>query len=237
MKKLKVLMMTLMMCLASVSVLGQETKKPINIDGFGYLKLGMHRDSVIKGDVIPINHDNYLNYVWRKDTISNRWSIAVVDTNDVLDIFGSLDNRVETYFIGYIQVSKYVKLTNVELRFFNDTLFFIKTGKCLDKILTLKYGEPMTNYEEEKHTFVNDYGKEVIKEDLKVWYKWNTIENIGLICLNWFYYDSKGKLNHTESTILCNNDIRNIVSKRVTEIKNIKKDTKNKIEQSKVSDF
>ena len=236
MKKLKVMMMTLMMCLASMSVWGQENSKPINIDGFGYLKLGMSIDSVINGDVIPIAYNNYIKYVF-KDTLSNKWLVAVVDTNDMSNIFGSLDKRVETYFIGYLNVTKNIKLTEVKLSFFDKKLYEIETGKCLNEILTLKYGEPITDVEREKHTFVNDYGGEVIKEDLKIHYKWNTIENIKLNCLNWFYYNSKGELKHIEYTILCNYDIYNIVSKRVTEIRNIKKDAKNKIEQSKVSDF
>ena len=211
-----------MMCLVSMSALGQENSKPINIDGFGYLKLGMSIDSVINGDVIPIDCNNYIEYVY-KDTLSNKWLVAVVDTNDVSNIFGSLDKRVETYFIGYLNVTKNIKLTEVKLSFFDKKLYEIETGKCLNKILTLKYGEPMTDVEREKHTFVNGYGREFIKEDLKIRYKWNTIENIGLNCLNWFYYNSKGEMKHIEYTILYNNDISNIVSKRVTEIRNIKK--------------
>ena len=208
---------------------------PININGFGILKLGVDVDSIIKTIPTPVDYETYLSKVFG-DTVNNTWFVAVNYTNNIEHEtsvgFGSMDNRVKVYFIGYIEVTKDIKLTEVRLSFFNGKLFSIETVRCLDKILTIKYGEPKINFKKTPHTFQNGCSA----NDILSYYDWTT-PDIKLWCFTDFWYNDSGKLNHTERTHLFSKNIEEIIEANVAQIKKTKEEKKLLIEKSKLNDF
>ena len=214
---------------------------PININGFGILKLGVDVDSIIKTIPTPVDYNTYLSKVYG-DTVNNTWFVAVNDTNNIerettMWRFCSMDNRVKVYFIGYIEVTKDIKLTEVTLSFFNGKLFSIETGRCLDKILTIKYGEPKIDFIKTPHTFQNGYGATFIKTDVLVDYDWKTTPDIKLLCFTSFRYNDSGELNYTGRTFLSSKNIEEIIEANVAQIKKTKEEKKLLIEKSKLNDF
>lgn len=168
--------------------------------GFGFIQLGMpiSNFSYLLTSRKIDNENDYINIVYHNYTVESFQLIA--DTTQTYCTFGSYDKRVKVFYIGEMNATNLIKLKGVELSFFNDTLYSIKIDKCINDILTLKYGEPKIDIKEKDHTFQNGYDATFIKTDRETDYYWKTTNNTHLYCYTNYYYSNNGELEHFEYT-------------------------------------
>lgn len=221
MKKIK-LFITITMLLFSSFIFGQT--KLIDINGFGILKIDMSIDSIITYKCEKITSYDYYIRTRHKGKMSSTFVELIRDTTEKYSSTCSLDKRVRTFHIGQLQVSNNVILNDITLSFFNNKLYKIHIGRCLNEELTIKYGKGI-----EKLTYT-----ETTKG---IDYKWNTSNKNSLYCsYKLFYYN--GNFNgKQEYTILVVSSIEKIVN---IEEERVKKSIENreKLEKTKqLSDF
>jgi len=233
MKMKKLMMMALMMCFTMVSF-GQNKNlsKSIDINGIGFLKLGMSVDSVI------IEEINMWRLYWYKNTegttykpqmsdslifsllIKDRLSCEIIsdtsfnaiihwstlDINGLFHYFGegSLDKRVRCFHIDEIKLAETIIVHDIYLRFFDNKLYKIDINESLNEILTIKYGTPTTIVKKS-----NSKGYKVIE----TYYTWlTTNDNIIMVTNFLSVYPNGDQCSNKKTTSLYNKEIYNNVT-------------------------
>jgi hypothetical protein len=202
------------------------------ITGFGKLQLGMSVKDIPEL-MNPILINSEVNYIQKayKNTSSISYEL-VADTLDAYNAYGEFDQRVRCFQIGSYYVTETIKLEDIELKFFDDSLYEITVnGTDLSDILKTKYGAPKVDEKDEDHTYVNGYGNESIKTDKTFHEVFNTnIPNVSCVHLLMSWYNDHGEENFVNQTTLKNSkyDIRietetNLMKKRIQDKKDEEK--------------
>jgi len=158
MSKLKLMMMTLMMCLVTMLSFSQT-----KITGMGKLKLGATVSLINELGYEVISVKDYSEVLDSKNQICK----LIADTNETSQptIYGKSDPRTSVYYVPKIKVNEVIEIKEVFLTFFNDTLVKIECdyNSELNDAFDIKYGKSELKVTETPHNFTRKYTGQEIK--------------------------------------------------------------------------
>lgn len=139
------------------------------------------------------------SYEYIRDTINFGGINTTIDDN-IRKI--PIDKRLRVFYLKYIKIAEDIILWDVELRFFNNKLYYVETSTLLNELISAKYGKPKVNDVLKKVVYKNGYGATFVKYNRSIDYFWLTHPNIKLECHKFDGYDYEGEpVNNSYTTI------------------------------------
>lgn len=225
-----------------VNTANSNTVSGLKIIGFGKVKLGMDVKDLeeLKEAKAMKNYDDFISKVY-KNYSNNTVYEQILDTTKIERGFASLDKKVRIFTVPKINVTDEIVLKFVELKFYDDKLYYIKCDydKNLIDALTLKYGEPKVETKEEDKEFTYTYtGNKITKKERKFTSNWST-GDINIICVGMMsnYFNSKGEESLLSYVNLYNKQTLIMVSKSESDYLNRKKAKEEAEKKAKLSKF
>jgi len=111
--------------------------------------------------------DTYLHKIFRSTKKSSIWEI-LPDTINNLNYYGSLCKNVRIFYLGSMNISSNIDIEGVELKFYNDSLYYIdcESNSTLEEALKTKYSDAKIDVKETPKEYTNGYGNKIIKTDV-----------------------------------------------------------------------
>lgn len=195
-----------------------EVLQKLKINGLGKLQLGMSVGDLdeLKGAITMTSSMDYITKVWNK-----RSNVVVYeqisDSTKFEKTFGSPNKNERVFTIPVIKITDNISIKLVELKFYNDKLYYINFDfdKDVNDALTIKYGEPKIENKENIKKFTNTYtGNTVEKTEMFFTYEWNTNDS-NIECISKFikYFNDKGEQNYISYTQIKNKIIESDMNK------------------------
>ncbi len=206
----KVILIFMIMCI-STSMYCQTTQdtnkktEPQSITGFGKLQLGMKISDI--PELIDAKKITSMNDYFAK-VYGNRTKKSYEIVNDTNEKYpqGEYDKRVREFQIGEYDLTDNIKVTNVNIKFFNDSLYYIEIKDTkMKELLKTKYGDGILDVKEKENTFQNGYGATFVKTDQTFTINW-IVDNPYVSCnfVLMRYYNENGELRVLYYSILSN---------------------------------
>jgi hypothetical protein len=214
----------------------------LKITGFGKLKLGMDVKDLeeLKEAKAMKTYNDFISKVY-KNYSNNTVYEQIADTTKIERGFGSPDKKVRIFTVPKINVTDEIVLKFVELKFYDDKLYYIRCDydKNLIDALTLKYGEPKVETKEEDKEFTYTYtGNKITKKERKFTSNWNT-SDVNVICTSLMsnYFNSKGEESFLSYVNLYNKQTLIMISKSESDFFDKKKAKEEAEKKAKLSKF
>ena len=214
----------------------------IKITGFGKLRLGMYVKDLdeLKAAKEMKTYNDFISKVYKNYSNNNVYE-QITDTTKIERGFGSPDKKVRIFTVPKINVTDEIVLKFVELKFYDDKLYYIKCDydKNLIDALTLKYGAPKVDTKEEDREFTYTYtGNKITKKERKYTSNWST-GDIDVICQSMMsnYFNSKGEESFLSYVNLYNKQTLIMISKSESDFFDKKKAKEEAEKKAKLSKF
>ena len=207
----------------------------------GKLKLGMSINDIpeLKEADTTSSPDTYTYKIFRSTKKSSIWEI-LRDTVNNSNYHASLSKNVRIFYIGSIKISSNISIEQVELKFYDDSLYYIvcESNRTLEEALKTKYLEPKIEVKETPNEYTNGYGNKIIKTDVSYTTTYFEKDNITL-----HSYLSKSFSTYSQDffyfnkVLLYNNKITEIVTKQEEIVKARIEKRKEESKKKQFADF